>query len=355
MTTPVTADTVKARGTAGKWTALIAFAVVSVLVTAAIGAVMMPLSDVVHVLIGGTASDAGHDAILRLVRLPRIATSAIAGAALGVAGLQMQTLFRNALADPYILGANSGASLGVAIVALAGGAGGPAFVGILAGWGRLGIVLAAAAGAAAVLGVILLMAVWVRNAVTLLLIGVMLGSVTGALVAVLIVYADPTSVQKYMIWGLGTFSSTSWSDIQVAAPIVAVTILVVFFTVRPLNALLLGEGYARSMGVDLRVARTVTLLSAALLTGVVTAFCGPVGFLGLVIPHLVRGLLQTSDHRSLIPGCALVGATLAVWCGALADLPGDHMSLPLNAVTALIGAPVVITVLLRGRAQGGAV
>ncbi|GEE01331.1 iron ABC transporter [Gordonia spumicola] len=345
--------TTRSRGWA--WPALIVVAVVSALVTASIGAVVLPVSDVVHVLTGGHAADPGHDAILRLVRLPRIATSAIAGAALGVAGLQMQTLFRNALADPYILGANSGASLGVAVVALAGGAGGPAFVGVVAGWGRLGIVLAAAAGAAAVLGIILLMAVWVRNAVTLLLIGVMLGSVTGALVAVLIVYADPTSVQKYMIWGLGTFSSTSWSDIRLAAPVVAVTILIVFFTVRPLNALLLGEGYARSMGVDLRIARTVTLLTAALLTGVVTAFCGPVGFLGLVIPHVVRGLLRTSNHRVLIPGCALAGAVLAVWCGALADLPGENMSLPLNAVTAIVGAPIVIAVLLRGRNRGGVV
>lgn len=337
------------------WTVLVVVAVASVLATASIGAVVVPISDVFGVLTGGAAADDGHDAILRLVRLPRIATSAMAGAALGVAGLQMQTLFRNALADPYILGANSGASLGVAIVALAGGASGPAFVGVLAGWGRLGIVLAAAAGAAAVLAVILFLAVWVRNAVTLLLIGVMLGSVTGALVSVLIVYADPNSVQKYMVWGLGTFSSASWSDLALAAPIVAATIVAAFFTVRQLNALLLGEGYARSMGVDLRVARTVTLLAAALLTGVVTAFCGPVGFLGLVIPHLVRGLLRTSDHRLLIPGCALVGATLAVWCGTLADLPGEQMSLPLNAVTAVIGAPVVITVLLRGRREGGVV
>lgn len=337
------------------WTILIVLALLSVLAAATIGAVVVPVSDVFAVLTGGDTADPGYDAILRLVRLPRIATSAIVGAALGVAGLQMQTLFRNALADPYILGANSGASLGVAIVSLAGGASGPAFVGVLAGWGRIGIVLAAAAGAATVLGVILVMAVWVRNAVTLLLIGVMLGSVTGALVSVLVVTADPTALQKYMIWGLGTFSSTSWDDIAVAAPLVLGTIVVVFFTVRPLNALLLGEGYARSMGVDLRVARTVTLLSAALLSGVVTAFCGPVGFLGLVIPHLVRGLLRTSDHRPLIPGCALVGAILAVWCGTLADLPGEQMSLPLNAVTAIIGAPVVIVVLLRSRRQGGAV
>ncbi|WP_143965809.1 FecCD family ABC transporter permease [Gordonia zhaorongruii] len=337
------------------WAGIVAVAIASVLAAAVIGSIAVPPGDVISVITGGHASDPGHDAILRLVRLPRITTSALVGAALGVAGLLMQTLFRNALADPYVLGANSGASLGVAIVALAGGASGPAFVGTLAGWGRLGTVLAAAAGAAAVLGVVLLLAVWVRNSVTLLLIGVMLGSVTGAMVAVLIVYADPNSVQQYMIWGLGTFSATSWADLEVAAPIVAVAIVMTFFWVRPLNALLLGEGYARSMGVDIRVVRAVVLLVAALLTGVVTAFCGPVGFLGLVIPHLVRGLLRTSDHRTLIPGCALVGATLAVWCGTLADLPGENTTLPLNAVTALIGAPVVITVLLRSRAQGGVV
>ena len=344
-----------ARRRTAAWVVLVVVAVASLLAAAAVGSVFVPLGDIVRVVFGGHAADPGHEAILDLVRLPRIATSALAGAALGVAGLLMQTLFRNALADPYVLGANSGASLGVAVVALSGGTVGPAFVGALAGWGRVGIVVAAAAGAAVVLGIVLLMAVWVRNAVTLLLIGVMLGAVTGSLVAVLIVYSNPTSVQKYMIWGLGTFSSTSWADIGFAAPVVACAIALTVLMVRPLNALLLGEGYARSMGVDLRLVRTSTLLVAALLTGVVTAFCGPVGFIGLVVPHLTRGLLTTSDHRTLIPGCALVGATLAVWCGAIADLPGEDTALPLNAVTALIGAPVVITVLLRGRARGGAV
>ncbi|KXT58465.1 iron ABC transporter [Gordonia sp. QH-12] len=344
------------RARSGVWVGLAVALLASLLVAAAVGSVAIPPAETLRVLTGGHALDAGSDFILREVRLPRIATAALVGAALGVAGLQMQTLFRNPLADPYVLGANSGASLGVALVALGGGVTGAAtFAGGLAGWGRAGSVVAAAFGAAAVLGLILLFAVWVRSAVTLLLIGVMIGAVTGSLVAVLIVYADPDSVQKYMIWGLGTFSATSWSDLRVAAPVILSAVLLSSTSMRALNALLLGEEYARSMGVDLRLTRTVTLLSAAVLTGVVTAYCGPVGFLGLVIPHLARGVFRTSNHRVILPGCVLVGALLAIWCGIVADLPGKDSSLPLNAVTALIGAPVVITVLLRGRGNGGAV
>lgn len=338
------------------WIGLIVAGIVSLLIAAALGSVSISPAETLRVLTGGHAMDPGSDFILREVRLPRIATAALVGAALGVAGLQMQTLFRNPLADPYVLGANSGASLGVALVALTGGTAGAAtFAGGLAGWGRAGSVVAAALGAFAVLGIVLLFAFWVRNAVTLLLIGVMVGSVTGALVAVMIVYASPDSVQKFMIWGLGTFSATSWADLAVAGPVIAGGILLSLLSIRALNALLLGEDYARSMGVNLRITRTSTLLSAALLTGVVTAYCGPVGFLGLVIPHLARGLFGTANHRVLVPGCVLVGALLAVWCGIVADLPGQDTSLPLNAVTALIGAPVVITVLLRGRGNGGAV
>ena len=319
-----------------------------------LGSTSVSFADTASVLLGDSDS---HAAGLVLdFRLPRTITAFTVGAALGLAGMQMQTLFRNPLADPYVLGANSGASLGVALVALTGGTAGAAtFAGGLAGWGRAGSVVAAALGAFVVLGIVLLFAFWVRNAVTLLLIGVMVGSVTGALVAVMIVYASPDSVQKFMIWGLGTFAATSWADLAIAGPVIAGGVLLSLLSIRALNALLLGEDYARSMGVDLRVTRTATLLSAALLTGVVTAYCGPVGFLGLVIPHLARGLFGTANHRVLIPGCVLVGALLAVWCWIVADLPGQDTSLPLNAVTALIGAPVVITVLLRGRGNGGAV
>ncbi|MGB3302993.1 MAG: iron ABC transporter permease [Gordonia sp. (in: high G+C Gram-positive bacteria)] len=356
MTKSPVASTSRRDRNALVWGGLLVGCVVSVLLAAAFGSVPIPAGDTVKVLTGGHLPDDGLDFILRNVRLPRITTAALVGAALGVAGLQMQTLFRNPLADPYILGANSGASLGVALVALtAGTAGAASFAGGLAGWGRAGSVAAAAIGAAVVLGLVLLFSVWVHSAVTLLLIGVMIGSVTGSLVAVLIVYADPNSVKEYMMWGLGTFSATSWDDLKIAAPVVLFGILVSLASVRSLNALLLGEEYARSMGIDLRITRATTLLSAAILTGVVTAYCGPVGFLGLVIPHIARGLFGTANHRILLPACVVVGALLAVWCGVIAELPGQDNALPLNAVTALIGAPIVITVLLRGRGQGGAV
>ena len=333
--------------------ALLVACVVSVAIAIAVGSEWIPLRDVATVMIGGDASDPGWDFIVREVRLPRAVTAVLAGAALSVAGLQMQTLFRNALADPYVLGANSGASFGVAVVVLTSGASWAGFTSGLAGGSRTATVLAAALGAAVVLGVVLIMAHWVRNAVVLLLVGVMVGAVTASLVSVLIVYAStPESVQQFLKWGMGSFSNTVWSDMTVFVPLVAGAALLCFATARSLNALLLGENYARSMGVDLRWARTMTLASSALMTGVVTAYCGPIGFLGLVVPHLTRGLFRSSNHRTLIPGCVTVGALLALWCSILSELPGSGHTLPLNAVTAIIGAPIVITVLVRGRVGG---
>lgn len=316
-----------------------------------LGSVTVPLDETWRILTGQAPHDPRWQVVLLNLRLPRVMTATIAGAALGLAGLQMQTLFRNALADPYILGVSSGASLGVASVVLIGAGTGAEFVVHLAGWGRAGLVAAAALGAAAVLGVIVLLARWVRSPVTLLLIGVMLGSGTGALVSIMVARADPRSVQQYLLWGMGSFSNTSWSDIRLFAVLAILGAVLALMNIRTLNALLLGEGYARSMGVNLRRARGRVLVSTALLAGVTTAFCGPVGFIGLAIPHLARVAFGTADHRVLVPGVCLMGSVVAVVCGIAAQLPGVDHTLPLNAVTALIGAPVVIAVLVRSRRQ----
>jgi len=326
----------------------VAVAVATVL-SVTLGSVTVPLAETLRVLFGGSATDMRWDMVIRDLRLPRTVTALAVGAALGIAGLQMQTLFRNALADPFILGASSGASLGVAVVVVAGGGGAGGFTAGLAGLGRAGVVIAAALGAAAVLLLIVVLARWVKSAVTLLLIGVMLGSATTAVVSVLLVYADPQRSQQFLVWGLGSFTATTWSDLRLLVPVVLGGIAVALLTVRALNALLLGEGYARSMGIDIRIVRLTTVVSAALLAGATTAFCGPIGFLGLIVPHLARMAFGTSDHRVLLPGVALLGGALALICGIVSQMPGTDTVFPLNAVTAIVGAPVVIAVLIRSR------
>lgn len=308
----------------------------------ALGPVRVPLADTVRVLVGAAPSDPRWQVIVADLRVPRALTAIAAGAGLGVAGLQMQTLFRNTLADPYVLGVSSGASLGVAVVVMATG------TGFTAG-GRAGVVVAAALGAALVLGVVLLLARRVRSATTLLLIGVMVGAAGSAIVSVLLVYAQPQRVQQYLLWGLGSFAGTGWADLRLLVPLVVAGLAACALTVRPLNALLLGEGYARTMGIDVRRVRVITVASGSLLAGATTAFCGPIAFLGLAVPHLSRLALGTSDHRMVLPGAVLMGAAVALGCGIVSQVPGSDAVLPVNAVTALIGAPIVVAVLLRSR------
>lgn len=313
-----------------------------------LGPVRVPVLDTVQVLFGAEPSDPRWQVIVWNMRLPRVLTALATGSALGVAGLQLQTLFRNTLADPYILGVSSGASLGVAVVVLGGAAGG-GFTTAVAGAGRTAEVVAAALGAAAMLTLVLVLSRWTRSAATLLLIGVMIGAASTALVSLAMVYSDPQRVQQYLLWGLGSFTGTGWSDLALLLPLVAAGLATAAMTIRPLNALLLGESYAATMGINVHRARIVTVISASLLAGVTTAFCGPIAFLGLVVPHVARIVVGTSDHRVVVPAVMLLGAVAALGCGIVSQVPGSDMVIPINAVTALIGAPVVITVLLRAR------
>lgn len=330
---------------------LIAAVLVLALLGLALGPVRVPLADTVRVLFGADASDPRWQVIVANMRLPRVLTALAAGSALGVAGLQLQTLFRNTLADPYILGVSSGASLGVALVVLAGGAAGAGFR--TTGGSRAGEVLAAALGAAAMLTLVLVLSRWTRSAATLLLIGVMIGAASTALVSLALVYSDPQRVQQYLLWGLGSFAATGWADLRLLLPLVAVGLITAAMTIRPLNALLLGESYAATMGINVHRARIVTVASASLLAGVTTAFCGPIAFLGLVVPHVARIAVGTSDHRVVLPTVMLLGAVAALACGIVSQVPGSDLVIPINAVTALVGAPVVITVLLRARRGSG--
>lgn len=318
-----------------------------------LGSTSVSFADTASVLLGDSDS---HAAGLVLdFRLPRTITAFTVGAALGLAGMQMQTLFRNPLADPYILGASSGASLGVALVVLLGGTAAGGFTSGLTGMGRNGMVIAAALGAGVVLALIAILSRWVRSSVALLLVGVMLASVSTAAVSVLLTMTKPQLAQQFLEWGMGTFRASTYQDLRIMVPLVIAGIALAALTIRPLNALLLGEGYARSMGIGIGRTRLSIIVSAAVLAGVTTAFCGPIGFVGLVVPHLARFAVGSSDHRLVMPATLLIGAALTLVCGVIAELPGTSKVLPLGAVTALFGAPVVIVVLVRasrGRLSG---
>jgi iron complex transport system permease protein len=315
----------------------------------AVGSVSIPLNEIVTALLGGETSRASWTLIVLNFRLPRALTAALVGAALGVSGLMMQTLFRNPLADPFVLGISSGASLGVALVILSVGTVGGT---LLAGIGLLGdLSLAAAAmiGAAGVMLLVLAAAHRVQHSMTLLVLGVMVGFLTNALVSLLLFFAIPQQIQAYINWTFGSFSDVTWNELRILAPAVLVGLALTVGLIKPLNALLLGEQYARTLGVQVRRVRMGVVVVVALLAGVVTAFSGPIGFIGMAVPHLCRGLFGTADHRLLVPGTMLLGALVALVAAIIAEVPGSNLVLPLNAVTALLGAPVVIAVVLRRR------
>lgn len=315
----------------------------------ALGSVSIPPGEVLAALFGGDVQQSSWSVIVRQIRLPRVLTAAVAGAALAVSGLLMQTLFRNPLAGPYVLGISSGASLGVALVVLGTGGGIVASLGVLGSAGR---VLAATAGASAVL-VLVLVAARRVGMLTLLILGVLVGYATGALVTVLIHFSAAERIQAYLVWTFGSFGNVDWGQLQVLAPVTLTALAASLLLAKPLNALQLGAAYAKSLGLAVGRARLAVLVTTAVLAGAVTAFCGPVGFLGVAVPHLARGLLHTADHRLLLPATALAGALVALTADLVAQMPGRAQVLPLNAVTALIGAPVIAALVLRRRGFEG--
>jgi iron complex transport system permease protein len=324
------------------------------LLALALGSVSIPLSEIVIVLTGGESSRESWTNIVLKVRLPKALTAALAGAALSAAGLLMQTLFRNPLADPFTLGISSGASLGVALMVLSVGSVGGA---LLMGFGLVGdsaVVFAASVGAGVVLLLALSAARRVQGTVTLLILGLMFGYISGGLVTLLMHTAVPERIQAYTNWTFGSFGGVTWGQMPVFAASVLVGLALALALAKPLNALLLGDTYARSLGVNLRRARAWIVVSAALLAGGVTAFCGPVGFIGIAVPHICRGIFRTADHRVLLPASLVVGATAALLAALVAEMPGTRVVLPLNAITALVGAPIVIAVVLRQRAARAA-
>ena len=314
------------------FTALAALTLFLFLLDLAVGAVPVPLGDVWAALTGGDCPRATAKIILN-IRLIKAVVALLAGAALSVSGLQMQTLFRNPLAGPYVLGISSGASLGVALVVLAG-------VG-----SSIGIAGAAWLGAALVLVVIAAVGHRIKDIMVILILGMMFSSGIGAVVQILQYVANDESLKMFVVWTMGALGDVTLDQLAVLIPSIIAGLLLAVITIKPLNLLLFGEEYAVTMGLNVRRSRGLLFLSPTLLAGTVTAFCGPIGFIGLAMPHVTRMLFRNSDHRVLVPGTVLSGASVLLLC----DLVSKLFTLPINAITALLGIPIVVWVVLRNK------
>ncbi len=309
------------------------------------GSVHIPVADVISILMGNEAERSSWNFIVMESRLPQTLTAFFSGAALAVSGLLLQTAFRNPLAGPSVFGISSGASLGVAIVMLL--TGGTIATTLFSVSGFIAILVAAFVGAMIVTAIIFLFSTLVHNNVMLLIIGIMVGYLSSSMITLLNFMATEEGIRSYIVWGMGNFGGVSMDYMPAFAGIVTVGLVLSCLLIKPLNALLLGEQYAQNLGVNVRRLRSWLLLITGLLTAITTAFCGPVTFIGLAVPHIARLFLNTDNHRSLLPLTILTGALVALLCNFVCSLPGDHGVLPLNAVTPLVGAPVIIYVVLR--------
>ena len=311
------------------------------------GSVQIPFTDVMDILCGRFAGKESWQYIILENRLPQALTALLCGASLSVCGLMLQTAFRNPLAGPDVFGISSGAGLGVALVMLL--LGGSVSTSLFTVSGFLAILTAAFLGAITVTALILFLSTLVRNSVLLLIVGIMVGYVSSSAVSLLNFFASEEGVKSYMVWGMGNFGGVSMSHIPLFSLLCIVGIMGALLLVKPLNILLLGPQYAESLGISTRRLRNLLLLIVGLLTAITTAFCGPISFIGLAIPHIARLLFRTDNHQILLPGTVLAGAAIALLCNFICFLPGEMGIIPLNAVTPLIGAPVIIYVIIQRR------
>ena len=315
-----------------------------------LGSVAIPFRSIWNILWG---IDEGESDIWQNIiwksRVPQALTAMVAGAGLAVSGLQMQTVFRNPLAGPSVLGISSGASLGVAFVVLLSGSIGGIALSRLGFMGEIALTMAAIIGALSIMALIVYVSQKVHGNVTLLIIGVMIGYVASAVIGVLKFFSVEEDIRAYVIWGLGSFARVSGNQMMVFVCIMAVLLPLSFLLIKTLNLLLLGDAYARNLGLNIKRARLQVITCSGVLVAIVTAYCGPITFLGLAVPHLCRGIFRSSDHRILMPASLLAGAALALLCNLIARMPGFEGALPVNSVTALVGAPVVVSVLFKKR------
>lgn len=314
-----------------------------------LGSVSIPLRAVWNILWGTGNESVIWQNIIWKSRVPQALTALVAGAGLSVSGLQMQTDFRNPLAGPSVLGISSGASMGVAFVVLLSGSLGGVALSKLGFMGEIALTIAAIAGSLSIMALIVFVSQKVRGNVTLLIIGVMIGYIANAVIGVLKFFSVEEDIRAYVIWGLGSFARVSGDQMTLFICIMVVLLPLSFLLVKTLNLLLLGDAYARNLGLNIKRARLLVITCSGVLVAIVTAYCGPIIFLGLAVPHLCRGMFRTSDHRILMPASLLAGASLALVCNLIARMPGFEGALPVNSVTALVGAPVVMSVLFNKR------
>lgn len=325
------------------WLVLTAILILLFLVNISLGSVKIPLKDTLTILFGGHTDNVVWKDILIDFRLTKALTCVFAGAALALGGLLMQTLFRNPLAGPDVLGLSSGASLAVAVLIMAGTFATPALS------GPFSVAIAASLGSALIFIVVLGVANRIKDNTSLLLIGLMIGAATSSLVSILQFTSRSEDQHYFLVWTFGSMGGLNWQEIFMLGAVFLVGLILALILSKSLNAWLLGDNYAQALGIRLQQTRILIIISTSLLAGSVTAFCGPIAFIGLAVPHLARLVIDTTNHKILVPGTVLAGATVMLLCDTIAQLPGSSLVLPINAITSLIGAPVVIWVIVRSK------
>lgn len=320
-------------------------------VNISLGSITIPFKEIYTSLTGGQASKSTWEYIIINYRLPKAITAALVGMGLSISGLLMQTLFRNPLAGPYVLGLSSGASLGVAFVILGASLLPPFLSTILLS--SYGVVLASTLGSTTVLLLVLLVSQRLRDTMSILIVGLMFGSFTSAIVGTLTYFSSAEQLQKFTFWSMGNLGNLSWSSILILSICVGMGLLLSIFSIKPLNALLLGENYARSLGLNFKKTRLIIIFATSILAGSITAYAGPIAFIGLAVPHIAKLVFQTSNHSTLYWSTLLLGAAIMLICDVISQMPGMEIPLPINAVTSIIGAPIVIWLLVRKRKMMG--
>ena len=310
-----------------------------------LGSVSIPFTDIFAILFGDDSVKDSWQTIILNFRIPKAITAILVGSGLSISGLLMQTLFRNPLAGPFVLGISSGASLGVALLILGSSIFGGIFLSIA--FSNWAIAIASSLGSFLVLSAVIIAANKVRNTMSILIIGLMFGSFTGAIISVLSYFSEAQEIQQYVFWSFGSLGNLSWDEIAIFFTIYLIGVISVITIIKPLNSLLLGENYAKSLGINVKKSRFIVLIVTSLLTGVITAFSGPIAFIGLAVPHLAKLFFTTSNHKILIPATALTGAIVLLICDVIAQVPTSEFTLPINAITSLFGAPIVIWLLIR--------
>lgn len=331
----------------GMFVLLLLLLIAAFVLNLSLGSVAIPLGEIFTSLTGGEVTKLSWNYIIIDYRLPKAITAILVGGGLAISGLLMQTLFRNPLAGPFVLGLSSGASLGVAILLLGAGSFGGFFGTMLAN--EWSLVLASALGSFLVLLAVLAMTMRIKDTMAILIIGLMFGSVTAAVVGVLSYFSSAEKLQQYVFWSFGSLGNQSWTGVLILSFCTLLGIAISFIASKSLNALLLGENYAKSMGVQIKRTTLVIIIATSILAGSITAFAGPIAFIGLAVPHIARQWITTSNHRILIPAVLLFGSIIMLLCDIIAQLPHSEYTLPINAITSLIGAPIVIWLLVRKR------